>query len=176
MKIRSVDHFVITTKDLAACLHFYVDILGMEHRMDGAQHVLKFGKQKINLHTTIGEFMPYATNAGYGCQDFCLVASGDIYAIKQELESAGLELIEGVTEQAGASGVMDSIYLYDPDGNLVEIAVYRNEKEQALARLMHELEIGRKSGETEGWLSVDEVEEHFRIRAEEEGLQRVTGK
>ena len=73
----------------------------------------------------MGEFTPYAKNAAVGCQDFCLTADGDINEIKETLEKKGCEIIEGVVEQAGAVGNMDSIYMYDPDGNLVEIAVYR---------------------------------------------------
>lgn len=126
MQLKAIDHFVITTKDLNACLHFYVDILGMQHIVDGRHHFLLFGAQKINLHTRIGEFAPYATNANYGTQDFCLIASGNIDAIKLELEKAGVKIIAGVVERHGAQGLMDSVYMNDPDGNLVEIAVYRN--------------------------------------------------
>lgn len=125
MKLKSIDHFVITTKNLEECLHFYADVLGMDHQIHGNRHMLVFGNQKINLHTYAGEFSPYAVNAGYGCQDFCLIASGDIGEIKREIEDAGVEIIEGIVEQHGAVGLMDSIYMYDPDGNLVEIAVYR---------------------------------------------------
>lgn len=123
--IRSIDHMVITTADLESCLHFYADILGMEHKVQGGQHALHFGAQKINLHTRPHEFHPSAANVEYGSQDFCLIAEGDIYDIKDEITAAGIEVIEGVVERYGAAGLMDSIYMYDPDGNLVEIAVYR---------------------------------------------------
>ena len=123
--IKSIDHFVITTGDLDACLHFYSDILGMEHRLTGGQHALHFGNQKINLHARPHEFEPSATNAVGGSQDFCLISDGDIYEIKEELEKSGIEIVEGVVERNGAMGPMDSIYMFDPVGNLVEIAVYR---------------------------------------------------
>lgn len=116
---------VITTSDLDACLHFYADILGMNHRVVGDQHVLEFGNEKFNIHTYVGEFTPYAKHAQAGCADFCLIADGDIYEIKKDLENAGVEIIEGVCEQNGALGLMDSVYMYDPDGSLVEIAVYK---------------------------------------------------
>lgn len=125
MKLKNIDHFVITTSDLNSCLHFYVDILGMEHKICGSQHTLVFGSQKINLHTYAGEFTPYARNAVVGGQDFCLIADGDIYKIKSELERQGVQIVEGVIEQYGALGLMDSIYMYDTDGNLVEVAVCR---------------------------------------------------
>ena len=55
----------------------------------------------------------------------CLVAEGNISQIAEEVRGRGGRIIEGPVERTGARGVMDSIYLYDPDGNLVEIAVYR---------------------------------------------------
>ena len=125
MDIRSIDHMVITTGDLDKCLHFYVDVLGMRHDVAAGQHVLHFGPQKINLHTRPAEFLPAARNVTHGSQDFCLIAAGDIYEIKKELEDAGVEVIEGVVERIGALGLMESVYMYDPDGNLVEIAVYK---------------------------------------------------
>ncbi|MBQ3292489.1 MAG: VOC family protein [Mogibacterium sp.] len=123
--IKSIDHMVITTADLDACLHFYEDLLGMEHKVQGGQHALHFGDQKINLHTRPHEFHPSATNVTHGSQDFCLIADGDINSIKEKLVGAGITIIEGVVERYGAMGLMDSIYMYDPDGNLVEIAVYK---------------------------------------------------
>jgi len=125
MKLKNIDHLVITTSNLEACLHFYVDILGMNHRVVDGQHILEFGREKINIHTYVGEFTPLAKHAAVGCSDFCLIAEGDIYEIKSELERAGVEIVEGVCEQAGALGLMDSVYMYDPDGSLVEVAVYR---------------------------------------------------
>jgi len=125
MKLKGLDHFVITTANLDKCLHFYADILGMKHEIVDTQHVLRFGDQKINLHKHVGEFTPYAKSAAAGSQDFCLTADGDINEIKKALCKKGCEIIEGVVEQAGAVGKMDSIYMYDPDGNLVEIAVYK---------------------------------------------------
>ena len=123
MKLKGLDHFVITTANLDKCLHFYADILGMKHEIVNTQHVLRFGDQKINLHKHVGEFTPYAKNAAVGGQDFCLIADGDINEIKEALCKKGCEIIEGVVEQVGAVGKMDSIYMYDPDGNLVKITV-----------------------------------------------------
>lgn len=125
MKLKNIDHMVITTKDIEKCLHFYIDILGMKHNTNGSRHSLEFGNQKINIHTYVGEFKPYAKGATTGSQDFCLIAEGNIVEIKNELESKGCNIIEGIVERNGALGLMDSVYLYDPDGNLVEISVYR---------------------------------------------------
>ena len=123
--IKSIDHMVITTADLEACLRFYEGLLGMEHKIEAGQHALHFGAQKINLHTRPHEFHPSATNVTHGSQDFCLISDGNIYDIREKLTDAGIEIIEGVVERYGARGLMDSIYMYDPDGNLVEIAVYK---------------------------------------------------
>lgn len=124
MKLKNIDHMVITTENLEKCLHFYVDMLHMEHECIEGHHAVKFGNEKINIHTAKGEFQPAAGNVTYGSQDFCLIAKGDIYEIKEKLQSCGCQIIEGVVERIGTLGPMNSIYLRDPDGNLVEIAVY----------------------------------------------------
>lgn len=124
MKISQIDHFVLVTDDLEACIHFYKEILGLEHRLDHGQHTFHFGNQKINIHTRIGEFQPAAMHAGYGSQDFCLIVQDDIYDVKKEIEEKNWPLIEGVVTRYGARGQMKSIYMYDPDGNLVELAQY----------------------------------------------------
>ncbi len=123
--LKNIDHFVIVTKNLEACLHFYVDILGMQHVQRNGHHSLKFGSQKINIHMKPGEFAPFATDPRPGTEDFCLIAEGEASHIKEDLEAAGCTIVEGVVERNGALGKMDSVYVRDPDGNLVEIAVYR---------------------------------------------------
>ena len=122
--ITALDHFVMTTSHLKECLHFYEECLGMQHLVHNGQHELHFGVQKINLHTRPGEFQPAASNIHSGSQDFCLIARGNIDDIKAELELKGIHIIEGVCDRMGAQGPIRSIYIYDPDGNLVEIAVY----------------------------------------------------
>lgn len=124
MNIESIDHFVINTKDYEACRHFYVDILGMRDESSGGRHSFAFGNQKINVHTVKGEFQPAASNPGYGTQDFCLVSRDDPESIRKEFVNAGVSVAEGVVKRHGARGDMRSVYVYDPDGNLVEIAVY----------------------------------------------------
>ena len=127
MTLNRIEHFVITTKNLCQCLHFYVDILGMEHKIqreENDQHTLHFGNQKINIHTYVGEFQPTAKHAERGCADFCLITNDDINQVKKEMERNGVEVIAGIIKTEGAQGEMKSIYVYDPDGNLVEIASY----------------------------------------------------
>ncbi len=124
MNITGLDHLVITTQDIDKCIAFYKDILGLRHEVKNGKHAFYFGRQKINIHTRPAEFLPAAARPTYGSQDLCLIAEGDINAIKSELEAKGYPIEEGVVLRHGALGEMHSIYLRDADGNLLEIAVY----------------------------------------------------
>ena len=125
MRIDHLDHLVITTQDLDRCPHFYVDILGMELDDSNNRYAVKFGNQKFNIHRKKAEFLPAARNVTYGSQDICLIAQGDIREIKADIEAKGWPVELGIVQRAGACGLMDSIYLRDPDGNLIEISVYK---------------------------------------------------
>lgn len=125
MTIDHLDHLVITTQDLEKCLHFYVDVLGMELDDANGRYAVRFGNEKFNIHRKKAEFLPAAQNVTYGSQDLCLIVQGPIEAVKAELEAKGWPIEMGVVERAGALGPMDSVYVRDPDGNLVELSVYR---------------------------------------------------
>jgi catechol 2,3-dioxygenase-like lactoylglutathione lyase family enzyme len=127
MRIDHLDHLVITTQDLDRCLHFYVDILGMELDDSNNRYAVKFGNQKFNIHRKKAEFLPAARNVTYGSQDICLIAQGDIREIKDEIEAKGWPVELGIIQRTGACGQIDSIYLRDPDENLIEISVYKEE-------------------------------------------------
>ena len=127
MKIDHLDHLVITTANLEACLHFYVDILGMELDDRNGRYAVKFGDQKINIHRRKAEFLPAARNVTYGSQDICLIAKGNIEDIRAEIEAKGYPIELGIVRRTGACGPIDSIYLRDADENLVEISVYCEE-------------------------------------------------
>ena len=124
MKIERFDHLVITTADLAACVDFYTRVLGMEYRESGGRHALYFGWQKINVHVGKAQFLPAAKSPECGSADFCLIASGPIESVKAEIEAAGWPVELGVVARSGALGPIRSVYVRDPDGNLVEIAEY----------------------------------------------------
>ena len=85
---------------------------------------LKFGNEKINLHRKKGEFQPAARNICYGSLDICLIADGNIETILAELQAKGVEIEAGIVKRTGAMGPISSIYLRDPDGNLIEISTY----------------------------------------------------
>ena len=125
MTVDHLDHLVITTQDLEKCLHFYVDVLGMELDDANGRYAVRFGNEKFNIHRKKAEFLPAAQNVTYGSQDLCLIVQGPIEAVKAELEAKGWPIEMGVVERAGALGPMDSVYVRDPDGNLVELSVYR---------------------------------------------------
>jgi len=125
MKVDRFDHIVITTEDLEKCLYFYVDILEMELDNSNDRYAVKFGNQKINIHREKAEFLPAAQNVTYGSQDICLIAEGNIQDIKAEIEEKGYPIELGIVDRTGACGPIESIYLRDPDGNLVEISVYK---------------------------------------------------
>ena len=123
MRIDRLDHLVLTVADLGATIAFYERVLGMEAQTFGeGRRALAFGDQKINLHQAGAEFEPKAAAPTPGSGDLCFIADGPIEAIAEELNDV-VEL--GPVERTGALGEMDSVYLRDPDGNLIEVAVYR---------------------------------------------------
>lgn len=126
MRIKQIDHLVITTGNLERCLDFYVGLLDMEHRASNGHHNLYFPGGKISLHTVKGEFTPAASNPQYGAQDFCLIVDDDLAMLKNEIEAKGVEIVEGIVTRHGSQGEMRSLYLRDPDGNLVELSSYRS--------------------------------------------------
>ncbi|WP_443653260.1 VOC family protein [Dialister hominis] len=124
MKYKTIDHIVITTENLEACLHFYVDILGMRAEEKNGRYALFFGNQKFNIHTRKAEFLPAAGNPEYGSLDLCLAIEGSIEDAEKEIKEKGSAIEEDPVTRHGALGEMKSIYLRDPDGNLIELASY----------------------------------------------------
>lgn len=124
MEIKRLDHFVLTTKDLQQCLHFYRDVLQLEVEEKGGRYALHFGRQKINIHTRKAEFLPAAAFPTYGSLDFCLIVEGPIQRVYEEILATGYPVEQGPCIRHGAEGTMDSIYLRDPDGNLVQLSSY----------------------------------------------------
>ena len=119
-----MDYFKSMTTDVQACLDFYVGILGMEHRESNGHHNLYFPGGKISIHTKKGEFQPAALNPTFGSQDFCLIVENDLETVEQDLMTKGIKLLTHIVERHGAHGTMRSIYVRDPDGNLVELSNY----------------------------------------------------
>ncbi len=125
MKVDGIDHFVLTVRNVEATCDFYSCVLGMEvEEFEGGRRALKFGRQKINLHQSGVEFEPKAEKPTPGAGDFCLTTDVPLKKFIEYVRSCGVEIIEGPVSRNGASGRLESVYLWDPDGNLVEVSNY----------------------------------------------------
>ena len=124
--IHHVDHIVLTTRDLEGCIRFYRDVLGMTLESfktpTETRQALKFGKQKINLHEWGKEFTPRAHVAAPGTLDLCFIAALPLEAVIAKLKAAHVPILEGPVMKTGATGKIRSVYVRDPDLNLVEIS------------------------------------------------------
>ncbi len=121
--IDHLDHMVLTTARTEQCIDFYTRVLGMKlERFGEGRMALKFGNQKMNLHEKGREFEPKATLASPGTLDFCLIASVPLDEVIARLNAARVPLIEGPVMKTGANWPIRSVYVRDPDGNLVEIS------------------------------------------------------
>lgn len=128
MKLIHFDHIVLTTGCLEACLHFYRDFLGMEVVFEKGRYSLLFGHCKINIHQRPGEFQPAAAYPVSGSIDLCIITETPMEEVLQELKEKKAPVITDIVDRHGARGPMKSIYLRDPDGNLIEIARYIQQK------------------------------------------------
>ena len=128
--IDHIDHVVLTTRDLASCLHFYAGILGMKiekfQTATETRIALKFGNQKINVHEWGREFTPRAHVAAPGTLDLCFIAAVSLEVVIQKLQEENIRIIEGPVAKTGAVHQLRSVYVRDPDLNLVEISVYNS--------------------------------------------------
>ena len=125
MRIIALDHLVLTVADISRCVDFYTRVLGMQVIMFGeGRTALLFGQQKINLHQQGKEVLPNAKNAACGTADLCLLTDTPLAVVLQELQQHGIAPISGIVPRTGAVGEIESVYLRDPDGNLIEISRY----------------------------------------------------
>lgn len=123
MNIDHLDHLVLTVADIDASCAFYQDILGFEVVTFGqGRKALAFGNQKINLHQVGREFEPKALNPTAGAGDLCFIATTALTEVVAELNAKGVAIAEGPVLRTGATGPILSVYIRDPDQNLIEIA------------------------------------------------------
>ncbi|SOY93283.1 putative metallothiol transferase [Cupriavidus taiwanensis] len=121
--IHHLDHLVLTTSNEEACVGFYVELLGMTLETFGdGRKAFKFGEQKINLHVKGKEFEPKAHLPVPGALDLCFIASIPLDDVIKQLNDRGANSIEGPVARTGANYRIRSIYLRDPDLNLIEIS------------------------------------------------------
>ncbi|EED15022.1 conserved hypothetical protein [Talaromyces stipitatus ATCC 10500] len=128
--LSSLDHLVLTVQSIPATINFYTQILGMAHQSftspsdatSTPRHALLFGSQKINLHQTGKEFEPKAARALPGTADLCFLTEEDVGVVLQRLTEKGIEVLESgqVVKRTGARSALRSVYVRDPDGNLID--------------------------------------------------------
>ena len=122
-----LDHLVLTVADLDATLGFYVGVLGAQDvRFGEGRRAVRFGDQKINLHVAGEELRPHATSPTPGSADLCFVVT-DLDDVRGRLARHGVPVEEGPVGRTGAVGELTSVYVRDPDGNLVELSTYEQD-------------------------------------------------
>lgn len=125
MRIDALDHLVLTVADVEATCAFYSTVLGMDVvSFAGGRKALAFGAQKINLHPAGREYEPKALRPTPGSGDLCLITSLPLAEVVAHLTACGVPVIEGPVQRTGARGPILSVYLRDPDQNLIEVANY----------------------------------------------------
>ena len=123
MKLEKLDHLVLPVSDIDTIAMFYTTYLGMEKRTFGEGRVaLHFGNQKINLHPAGWDYEPKARVSIAGSADLCFIVSEQVQLLQADLVDSGVEIIEGPVVRTGATGRLCSIYVRDPDGNLIELS------------------------------------------------------
>lgn len=132
LTVERIDHLVLTCRDVAATIRFYTEVLGMKEVTFGARRkALAFGRQKFNLHP-VGQtaegggerVAAVAARPTPGSVDVCLIVAENAAAVLAHLAACGIPVEQGPVVRTGAQGPIESVYVRDPDGNLVELARY----------------------------------------------------
>jgi catechol 2,3-dioxygenase-like lactoylglutathione lyase family enzyme len=123
MQIDRIDHVVLTVFDLQRTCDFYSRVLGMQVETFGeGRTALKFGRQKLNLHVYGREFVPKALKPTPGAVDLCFITETPLDEVMAHIRECEVKIAEGPVPKTGATGPLNSIYIRDPDGNLIEIS------------------------------------------------------
>jgi catechol 2,3-dioxygenase-like lactoylglutathione lyase family enzyme len=118
------DHLVLTVANTTATCDFYCRVLGMEVIHFEGRMALKFGRQKINIHERGHEIAPHAAKATPGSADLCLIVETPLDEVERALLVAEIPVELGPVERTGATGKIHSLYVRDPDENLIELSHY----------------------------------------------------
>lgn len=125
MQIDRLDHLVLTVADIARACEFYTRVLGMEVvRFGEGRTALRFGRQKINLHPADKIPGLVADKPTPGSADLCFITTTPLAEVTAHLDACGVPVVAGPGPQAGAIGTIQSVYIRDPDQNLIEISNY----------------------------------------------------
>jgi catechol 2,3-dioxygenase-like lactoylglutathione lyase family enzyme len=124
--VERIDHVVLNCRDVDATAAWYQRVLGMEREEFGPDRhtALKFGRQKFNVRPTGAANWASVKNDAPGVLDLCFITAAQPDAVIEHLKACGVSVVMGPAQQTGALGSMTSVYCYDPDGNLIEIATY----------------------------------------------------
>jgi len=123
VQISSLDHLVLTVASIDATVRFYTHILGMRALHFGnGRTALAFGDQRINLHQRGAEYLPRALNPTPGSADLCFLTATPLTDVMMHCMAQSVKIEQGPIRRTGAIGPINSIYLRDPDGNLIEIS------------------------------------------------------
>ncbi|HEX5496856.1 MAG TPA: VOC family protein [Mycobacteriales bacterium] len=123
MRVERLDHLVLTVTDLPATLNFYTQVCGMSPVVFADdRHGLTFGDQRINLHIWGSEFEPRAALATPGSADLCFLVDSTPEQVLARLAELEVPVEHGPVDKVGATGPIRSVYVRDPDGNLIELA------------------------------------------------------
>ncbi len=124
IQIAALDHLVLTVADISRTCEFYQTVLGMAVVSFGDdRQALRYGQQKINLHQAGVPFVPHSQLPTPGSADLCFLITGSLEAAIAHLQTCGVPVVAGPVSRTGAIGRLRSIYLRDPDGNLIELSV-----------------------------------------------------
>ena len=125
MQIEHLDHLVLTVADIERTCAFYTRVLGMEVvRFGEGRTAIRFGRQKINLHPADDIPGLVADRPTPGSADLCFITRTPLAEVTAHLANCGVPIVAGPGPRAGAAGTIQSVYIRDPDRNLVEISNY----------------------------------------------------
>jgi catechol 2,3-dioxygenase-like lactoylglutathione lyase family enzyme len=125
MRVERLDHLVLTVADIAKTCEFYTRVLGMAVvRFGEGRTALRFGQQKINLHPADNIPGLVADRPTPGSGDLCFITETPLEEVVAHLGRCGVPIIAAPGPRAGALGTIQSVYIRDPDQNLVEISNY----------------------------------------------------
>lgn len=132
IQVFALDHLVLTVADMPRTCEFYRTVLGMEVVTFGADRTaLRYGTQKINLHPARTPIAPHAEKPTVGAADLCFLIAAPLEAAVAHLNALAVPIVAGPVLRTGATEPLRSIYIRDPDGNLIELSVSANEEATA---------------------------------------------